>query len=125
MIRSLQVLCATSLVVAAIACVDRLPDQDLRILQATPVAKLSVDLLVQEYTTNASDANRRYFGKAIEITGTVGRTQPSTTGTATAFLFMQKAEPEEPALEARLLEARPPRSSPPFSPRPRHTALLR
>jgi tRNA_anti-like len=102
--RTAQVVGAALLVLVAMACVDRLPDQDLRILQATPVAKLSVDLLVQEYAANAGEANRRYFGKAVEITGTVGKTQPM--GTGTALLFMQKAEPDKTALEAHLLDDR-------------------
>ena len=102
--RTAQVVGAASFVLIAIACVDRLPDQDLRILQTTPVAKTSVDLLVQEYATNAGDANRRYFGKAVEITGTVGKTQPM--GAGTALLFMPKAEPEKVALEAHLLDDR-------------------
>lgn len=93
-----------SIVFAAAACVDRLPDQDLRILGATPVAKLSVDLLVQEYRANATEANRRYFGKAVEITGTVGKTEQAAT--ATTLLFMQKAEPDRAVLEAHLLDDR-------------------
>jgi hypothetical protein len=102
--RTAQVFVVALPLAAAVACIDRLPDQDLRILDATPVAKLSVDLLVQDYRTNAGDANRRYFGKAVEITGTVGKTQPM--GTGTALLFMQKAEPEKAVLEAHLLDDR-------------------
>jgi hypothetical protein len=52
------------------ACVDRLPDQDLRILTATPSAKLSADLLWKAFQDNAADARRTYFGKVIEVTGT-------------------------------------------------------
>jgi hypothetical protein len=47
----------------------RLPDQDLRITEATPAAKMSVDLLWQEYKADASKAGRAYHGRAIEITG--------------------------------------------------------
>jgi hypothetical protein len=52
-------------------CADRLPDQDLRILSATPVAKMSADILWKEYQDNRPRADQRYRGKAIEITGVV------------------------------------------------------
>ena len=52
------------------ACIDRLPDQDLRILTATPDAKLSADLLWNAFKDNAGDARRAYFGKVVEVTGT-------------------------------------------------------
>jgi hypothetical protein len=55
------------------ACVSNLPDQDLRILTATPDAKLSVDLLWKEFQANADLARRTYFGRAIVITGTATR----------------------------------------------------
>ena len=54
----------------AAACVDRLPDQDLRILTATPTVKMSADLLWKEFQQNADRARRTYFGKVVEITGT-------------------------------------------------------
>ena len=53
------------------ACVDTLPEQDLRILDAVPVAKMSADILWAEYESDASAADGRYWGNAIEITGTV------------------------------------------------------
>ena len=55
------------------ACVNRLPDQDLRILSATPDAKLSVELLWKEFQTNRDQARRTYFGKVVEITGSATR----------------------------------------------------
>jgi hypothetical protein len=61
------------LLAGAGACVDRLPDQDLRILTATPVAKLSADLLWKEFQANPDAARRTYFGKVVEITGTATR----------------------------------------------------
>lgn len=65
------------LVVAAVclsaACIDRLPDQDLRILSAAPTAKLSADLLWKEFHDNPDQARRTYFGKVVEITGTATR----------------------------------------------------
>jgi hypothetical protein len=53
------------------ACVDRLPDQDLRIRSAVPAAKLSADLLWREFQDNADTARRTYWGTVVEITGTV------------------------------------------------------
>ena len=56
-------------VVLASSCVDQLPDQDLRILAATPVERLSATLLWDDYQKDAADADRRYRGKAIVVTG--------------------------------------------------------
>ena len=55
------------------ACVTSLPDQDLRILAAAPDAKLSVELLWKEFQSNADQAQRTYFGKVLEITGSATR----------------------------------------------------
>jgi len=60
----------SALVVAvASACVDQLPDQDLRIRTTTPSAKLSADLLWKEFQDNTAAARGVYFGKVVEITG--------------------------------------------------------
>ena len=56
---------------ATAACVDRLPDQDRRITVSPPTHKTSVDLLWREYQANREDADRRYWGKAIEVSGKV------------------------------------------------------
>jgi len=55
----------------AAACADTLPEQDLRIVDAAPTAKLSADILWTEYGTDAAAADSAYWGKAIEVTGTV------------------------------------------------------
>jgi len=55
------------------ACVNRLPDQDLRILGAVPDAKLSVELLWKEFQSNSDQATRNYFGRVVEITGSATR----------------------------------------------------
>jgi hypothetical protein len=65
--------CLLVVAVAAAACVNRLPDQDLRILSATPDAKLSVELFWKEFQTNADQARRTYFGKVVELTGSATR----------------------------------------------------
>lgn len=51
------------------ACVDRLPDQDLRIRNEVPVAKMSPDDLWADFQKDAAGARARYWGKAVEITG--------------------------------------------------------
>jgi hypothetical protein len=58
---------------SVVGCVDRLPDQDRRILSAAPDAKMSADILWQEYQQDRDKANRSYWSKVIEITGTVTR----------------------------------------------------
>jgi hypothetical protein len=70
---------------ASVACVNRLPDQDLRILGARPDAKLSVDLLWKEFQSNADQARRMYFGKVVEVTGTVSRV--GDTAPSDRYLF--------------------------------------
>jgi hypothetical protein len=55
------------------ACVNQLPDQDLRILGAQPDAKLSVELLWKEFQSNSDQARRSHFGKVVEITGSATR----------------------------------------------------
>ena len=57
----------TGLVLFTVACIDRLPDQDLRILQAQPAAKLSASDLWKDFETDAAGARSRYFGKAIDV----------------------------------------------------------
>jgi hypothetical protein len=61
------------LVPLTVACVNQLPDQDLRILGAEPDAKLSVELLWKEFQSNSDQARRSYFGKVVEITGSATR----------------------------------------------------
>jgi len=90
-----------SLVVAALvlaACADRLPDQDRRITEATPAAKLSVDVLWSEYQADAKAADRKYWGKAVDVSGQV----TSVETTAPRRLLFEAPPPQ--AVEARLLD---------------------
>ena len=66
---------ATALVavVLASACARTLPDQDRRITVTPPVAKLPVEDLWKEYKDNASAADSKYWGHAIEISGKVSK----------------------------------------------------
>jgi tRNA_anti-like len=70
---------------AAVACVDRLPSQDRRILDARPVAKLSADDLARDYQRDARAADAQYWGKAVEISGTVAGTHDEATGAILVF----------------------------------------
>jgi hypothetical protein len=99
-IRPLATLAAASITVT-LACAGRLPDQDLRILQATPVAKLPVDLLWNEYQADKRGADRKYWGNAIEVSGkisTIDQTPPRV-------MFVQHTKPDR-GVEANLLDER-------------------
>jgi hypothetical protein len=80
-----------AILTVAVGCVDRLPDQDLRIIGATPVAKLSADLLWKEFQADPDKARRAYFGKVVEITGTVTRVAPDGPS-AHSLLFVQSGD---------------------------------
>jgi hypothetical protein len=83
-------------------CADRLPDQDLRILQAVPVAKLSTEILWTEYQADRRAADRKYWGKAIDVSGRLSSFAPPP---AARVIFLP--QPESAAgIEARLLDER-------------------
>jgi len=86
--------------VAAAACVDRLPDQDLRIVSATAVVKMPVEDFAKEYQTDRAAADRRYFGKAVELSGKVADVHEAASGSALTFNDRTGAE----ILEAVLLD---------------------
>jgi hypothetical protein len=52
-------------------CTDRLPEQDLRIVEAQPSAKLSAPDLWKDFQTDPRAARSRYFGKAIDVSAVV------------------------------------------------------
>ena len=85
-VRRLTTLVAIAL---AVGCARTLPDQDRRILSAVPVMKLPVEDLWTEYQQNAADANSKYWGKAIEVSGKVtGKvTGAPESRTASQILF--------------------------------------
>jgi len=58
-------------VALAAACADTLPEQDRRITVTPPAFKLSTNGLWQEFQKDAAGARKKYWGKAIEITGAV------------------------------------------------------
>jgi tRNA_anti-like len=85
---------------AVAACVDRLPDQDLRIVSATPAARLSADILWQEYRSDRDAAQRAYFGKAIVISGTATKVGTDAPGDR----YIQFGQGEAAGIRANLLD---------------------
>ncbi|HYN10322.1 MAG TPA: hypothetical protein VES67_23245 [Vicinamibacterales bacterium] len=84
-------ICALVLVTAG--CVTTLPDQDLRIRDSPPVAKMPADILWKEYQADAKEADRKYWGKAIEVSGTVTRSDTADTGGPSAnYLFFRGSD---------------------------------
>jgi hypothetical protein len=84
------------------ACVKHLPDQDLRILTATPAAKLSSDDLWKDFQKDPAEARRQYFGKAVDVSGRVVSIEPDAAR-APIVLFSQ---PDQHGVRARLLDDR-------------------
>jgi hypothetical protein len=91
----IAVLCA---VAVAAACADALPEQDRRITEAAPFEKLSADVLWKDYQADKAAANRRYWGKALDVTGKVTSVEKS----APKRVMFELAEAS--AVEARLLD---------------------
>jgi hypothetical protein len=61
-------------------CVNTLPDQDLRIRVTPIVAKMPAEFLWKEYQADAREADRKYWGKAIEISGKAAQSDSQDTG---------------------------------------------
>jgi hypothetical protein len=85
-----------------IACVDRLPDQDLRITTAQPATKLAASDLWKDFQTDARAAASRYFGKAVDVSDAPTAVEPNAPGGA-RMLFAQAGER---GVVARLLDER-------------------
>ena len=84
----------------SVSCVDRMPDQDRRILTAVPVAKMSADILWKDYQTNATQARRMYFRQPIVISGVV-----TSVGTdAPGDRFLMFGQTEKNGVRANLLD---------------------
>ena len=58
-------------VVLTSGCANSLPEQDRRILESTAVAKLSTDDIWKDYQQNAAESDRKYWGRAVEVSGKV------------------------------------------------------
>jgi hypothetical protein len=98
-----RVIVSICLVLAA-SCVDRLPEQDLRILTATPAYKLSASDLWKDFQADASAARSRYFGKALDVSDAPTAIEPNAPG-GPRMLFAQSGER---GVVARLLDDKAP-----------------
>jgi hypothetical protein len=85
--------------VVALACTDRLPDQDLRIFDARPVERMSAALLWQDFQTVPDQAARSYNGKAAVVIGDVTRAGSAEAGGAYVYF----AQTETAGVYASLL----------------------
>lgn len=90
----------TGLLIVATACVDHLPEQDLRILQAQPAAKLSASDLWKDFESDPAGARSRYFGKAIDVSDRPSAIEADETK-GRALFFGQALER---GVRARLLD---------------------
>jgi hypothetical protein len=85
----------------AAGCARTLPDQDLRITEATPHIKLSADILWKDYQSDRQAADSKYHGKAVLVTGVVtGIEKPSLV--APVVMFGQ-VDGKAPGVQANLL----------------------
>lgn len=88
--RAWRLLVIAPAVVAIAGCAQTLPQQDRRIYTAVPVAKLSADILWNEYSTDPVEADRRYWGKVLEVSGEVSARSPA--GTEPFVMFAQSED---------------------------------
>lgn len=86
--------------VLVVSCADHLPDQDLRILGAAPAAKLSADDLWKDFQADPAAARRRYFGKAVDISGRIGSIEADPARMPHIFF----TQPGDHGVRARLLD---------------------
>jgi hypothetical protein len=86
----------------AVACADHLPDQDLRITTAAPVAKMPADDLWKDFQKDPTAARRQYFGKAVDISGAVVAIQPDANKVPVVFF----SQADLHGVRARLLDER-------------------
>jgi hypothetical protein len=77
-------------VAACAGCVDSLPDQDLRIRAAPLAGKMPAELLWKEYQADAREADRKYRGKAVEISGKPTSTDTEASGTPSKSYLLFK-----------------------------------
>ena len=88
------------LTLAGAACVSNLPDQDLRIINAQPSAKLSASDLWKDFQADAAKAKATYFGKAIDVSD--APTAIETNASKGQHFFF--AQTNDHGVRARLLD---------------------
>lgn len=91
-----------ALVLFAPACMNSLPDQDLRILSVAPRAKLSTEDLWKDFQRDPSAARRQYFGTAVDVSGKVIAIEPDATKVPVVVF----SEAGQHGVRARLLDER-------------------
>ena len=92
---------AATLALAA-SCADRLPDEDLRILNAPSGAKLSTDDLWKDFQKDPAAARKQYFGVAVDVSGKIISIDVAA-GKPSTVLF---SPADQHGVRARLLEER-------------------
>jgi hypothetical protein len=102
--RTLLTIAAAAACALSAACAQHVPDQDLRILDAAPAAKMTPDDLWKDFQSDRRAATGRYHGKAVDISGRISTivTEPARQ----AIMFVQKGAGENVGVEARLLDER-------------------
>jgi hypothetical protein len=91
------------LVLLAPACAaDHLPDQDLRITTTGPSAKLPADDLWKDFQKDPAAARRQYFGKAVDVSGTVVVIKPDAANVPVVYF----GPVDQRGVRARLLDER-------------------
>jgi len=95
---SLALVVTVSLLAAA--CAEHLPDQDLRILQTPPAAKLSADDLWKDFQKDPAAARRQYFGQAIDVSAKITSFEANPAKMPYIFFGQDGA----PGVRARLLD---------------------
>ena len=71
--------------VVVAACAKTLPDQDRRILSASPDVKMSADMLWKDFQANAGDAAAKYHGRVIVVSGAVTSVNPDAANPSIVF----------------------------------------
>ena len=93
-----------ALVGAAISgCVNTLPDQDLRIRETPIVAKMPAEFLWKEYQADGREADRKYRGKAVEISGKPSSADSEDSGSPSKS-YLMFAQSEKFGVRANLLD---------------------
>ena len=93
---------ALAALLVAVSCVNHLPDQDLRILNSQPAAKLSASDLWKDFQADAAGAKSRYFGKAVDISDAPSAVEPNAPS-GPRMIFLQAGDR---GVVARLLDER-------------------
>jgi hypothetical protein len=92
---------AIGVVLLMTGCAKTLPDQDLRITQATPQIKVSADILWKDYQSDRTSADRQYHGKALLVTGVITGIEKSSP--VSRFVMFGQANGQPPGVQANLL----------------------